>query len=297
MSDDGRIVRVAHGSGRWFPATCNDLYAAVSSSIEAAVVPPLHGPVLGLIAPHAGYDYSGAVAGASFRALRDSMPLNDIATTVVVLGFSHSDQFQGLALMDGDGLKTPLGEVELDCAVSDQLVNTSPYIQYDYAPHVGEHSAENQIPYIQLALPQAKVVVGLFGDRTAATRDSVVSALGRLCSEASEEGPVATRIVIVASTDLLHDANYEKVCRVDKQTLTQIAELDGVGLENAWSPAEQVCCGISPVLSLMQLVQQQGGRQGTVLMYGNSGDTCPESRGDWVVGYGAVAFSFRELSV
>lgn len=94
----------------------------------------------------------------------------------------------------------------------------------------------------------------------------------------------------MASTDLLHDANYELVAETDKKALSMIAGLDEAGLESAWSFELQVCCGIEPVLTLMQFAELERVESGSILKYRNSGDDYPESRGSWVVGYGSVIF-------
>ena len=98
-------------------------------------------------------------------------------------------------------------------------------------------------------------------------------------------------IVVVASTDLLHDPDYAKVGETDRVTMRQIAALDAKGLSKRWSYDMQVCCGIGPVLTMLQFAERLGCRAGTVLRYRNSGDDNPESRGNWVVGYGATVFA------
>jgi AmmeMemoRadiSam system protein B len=278
-----RVIRKAYGSGRWFPGGHRSLVSAVEGYIEQAEVEPVAGRIVGAIAPHAGYVYSGPVAGYAFRALRDNAREGQAPETVVILGFSHRGAFPGVALMDGDAIATPVGETDLDREAGDALAAGSDRIQFDYRPHMGEHSAENEIPFAQVALPDAKLVVGIIGDHEPATREALAAALQQLSAR--------KRIVVVASTDLLHDASYERVCNTDKKTLSKIAALDETGLKDAWSFAEQVCCGIGPVLTTMRFAKLQGAESGTILRYRNSGDDHPESRGNWVVGYGAVVFA------
>jgi AmmeMemoRadiSam system protein B len=152
----------------------------------------------------------------------------------------------------------------------------------DYGPHSLEHSAENEIPFVQAALPKAKLVVGIMGEHTPETIQAMAQALHRLAAQ--------RKIVVVASTDLLHDPDYELVTATDKHTLKLITSLDVTGLESAWRFDHQVCCGIGPVLTLMKFAELQGCKSGRLLYYRNSGDDYPESRGSWVVGYGAVVF-------
>lgn len=280
-SNTVRVVRRALGGGRWFPGSERQLDALVKSCMDAAVVPAFTGRIAGAISPHAGYQYSGKVAGYTYRALRDQARAGMAPATVVILGFSHRGGFPGTALMDGDAIETPLGTTPLDKASADFLCRHCKRVRLYYEPHAGEHSAENQIPFVQAALPGVPLVVGLIGDHEPAGITELVEGLAALAKERS--------IVVVASTDLLHDADYAKVGETDRATVRQIAALDWKGLVRRWSYDMQVCCGIGPVLTVMQFAERQGCK-GTELYYRNSGDDYPESRGSWVVGYGSAVF-------
>jgi AmmeMemoRadiSam system protein B len=277
-----KTIRKANGAGRWFSGDGKELLRDVKGYIDRAEVPAIDHRLVGAVAPHAGYLYSGAVAGCSFRALRDNAKKFGAPDVVVVLGLSHRGGFAGVALMDGDAIATPLGVTELDRASGVFLAGKSESIYFDYAPHAVEHSAENEIPFVQVALPDAKLVVGLLGDHSDKTWSELAGALHKLAEK--------HRIVIVASSDLLHDADYELVTRTDHKTLGLITSLDVSGLESSWSIEHQVCCGIGPVVTLLRFVRLQGVESGRLLCYRNSGDDHPESRGEWVVGYGAVVF-------
>jgi AmmeMemoRadiSam system protein B len=278
---NGHLVRRANGAGRWFPAGRPQLQAMVRRYIEAAEVPPLDGPVVAAIAPHAGYVYSGKVAGYTYRAIRDGAAGNGPAS-VLVLGLSHHGGFRGVALMDGDAIETPLGRTPLDRAGADMLAAATPRIFRDYGPHAVEHSAENQIPFVQTALPDAALVVGLVGDHDAQTLDALHAALAAW----RRRQP----ILVVASSDLLHDPDDRRVRRTDEATLQTITRMRRAELQDNWDYSRQTCCGIGPVLAAMRFAESQGCAQGTLLCYRNSADDFPESRGNWVVGYGAVVF-------
>ena len=277
-----RVVRKARGAGRWFPADAAELRASVTAALDGAVVPAAAGRLVGVVAPHAGYTYSGKVAGYAFRALRDAVAAGQGPETVVVLGFSHRAGFAGVALLDGDAVETPLGEAPLDKEAAAALVAASPRITFNHLPHAGEHSAENEIPFVQVAAPRAKLVVALFGDHEARSLEDMVAGLDRLARK--------TRIVVVASTDMLHDADWSLVTRTDKETLAKVEAMDVEGLVKSWGYDHQVFCGMVPVAALMRFSRAQGVTRGHVLHYRNSGDDFPASRGDWVVGYGAVQF-------
>ena len=185
--------------------------------------------------------------------------------------------------MDGDAIETPLGEMPLDSQAAGVLMAGRSRIAFSYAPHAGEHSAENEIPFVQVALPDAKLVVAIVGDHESKTLQELVAGLNDLAKQ--------KRILVVASSDMLHDADYDLVTKTDKATLEKVKSMDCNALLKSWDYCRQVFCGIAPVLAVMQFSGAQGCTNGTVLRYRNSGDDFPESRGQWVVGYGACVFA------
>lgn len=281
-----RIVRKTFGDGRWFPGNGKALAATVNGYIENAKIDNLGGRIVAAIAPHAGYTYSGKVAGYAFRAIKNNAMRGHHPETVLVFGISHRGGEKGIAIMDGDAIETPLGEVELDRAAAELLVSESPRISFNYAPHAGEHSAENEIPFIQEALPNTKIVVGLIGDHDRETVDDLVRALGVLSKK--------KKILVIASSDMLHDPDYSLVTRIDGETLEKVKAMDWETIREGWRPSKQIFCGIMPVLAAMRFARSQGCQKGTVLNYRNSGDDFPDSRGQWVVGYASVVFVVPE---
>ena len=155
MARGKRIYR-AEGAGRWFPMNPDRLRSDVAGYIEDATPPPVAGRIVSAIAPHAGYMYSGKTAGHTFRAIRDNARAAREPETVVILGFSHSRGFGGVALLDADAISTPLGETALDADAANVLIDTSPVFQLNSAPHRSEHSAENEAPFVQHSLPNAR---------------------------------------------------------------------------------------------------------------------------------------------
>ena len=278
------VVRHAVGAGRWFPGDKRELADMIDGFIDAAATKG-DGGIVSAIAPHAGYIYSGKVAGYTFRAIRDSVRKNGKPDTVVVAGFSHSASFKGVALMDGDVLRTPLGDAVIDLDANRALASSSERIFEDYSPHNGEHSAENEVPFIQAVLPDAKIVMALMGDHDGQTVEEFVAALKELAA--------TKKILFIASTDLLHDADFDKVTDTDRKTVGLIAGLEIQELAGSWSMQKQVCCGIMPVITAMRFAEEMGCEQGKVLYVRNSGDDFPESKGDWVVGYASIVFALE----
>lgn len=286
MKSQNKVIRKASGAGRWFPGDAAELRRVVEDYMDAALVPDIEGRIVSAIAPHAGYQYSGGVAGYTFRALKQSSAAGHVLDTAVVLGFSHRAGFRGVALMDGDMVRTPIGDTQLDQEAIDLLDGSSDRIFADYGPHAGEHSAENEIPFVQAALPEARLVVALIGDHDERTLDALVAALDKLAAK--------RKIVVIASTDLLHDSSYDLVTKTDKSTLLAIEQMKDDEVLKRWNYGNQICCGIGPVVAAMRFARTQGAATCEVLHYRNSGDDYPESRGNWVVGYGAVIFSVSD---
>ncbi len=278
----GMIIREALGAGRWFPGSGKELKHMVDGYMESARVEKVNGRIVAAIAPHAGYVYSGKVAGHTFRAIRDNAETWGRPDTVVVLGIGHRGGFQGVALMDGDALRTPLGDAALDQAGAAVMAAASPRIYLDFRPHAGEHSAENEVPFVQTALPGVPIIVGLVGDHDPRTLDDLVAALDALAGK--------KKILVIASSDMLHDADYGLVTLTDKDSLKRVEAMDHAGIREGWGYSRQTFCGIGPVLAAMRFAELKGCKEGTVLFYRNSGDDFPESRGRWVVGYGSVVF-------
>jgi len=286
MSISHKVYRT-QGDGRWFPARGAALRAMVSGYIDQAGqadgVPAVGRSMCAAVAPHAGYIYSGAVAGHTYRFLQAASQGGCGPDLVVVLGFPHRVSFRGVAWLDADVIRTPMGDMRVDREGMRRMLQAGGADMFlDQSYHAQEHSAENQLPFIQVALPGVPLVVALIGghDHDAAVR--LASAL-----HAAGQG---RRICVIASTDLLHDPDYDRVVASDQSTLAMMENLDSDGLNKAWSYTSQVCCGISPVLAALEVARRGGCRRGKRLAYCNSGDIDPAGRGQWVVGYGAMVF-------
>jgi len=275
----------ASGAGRWFPSDRGKLSEMIASFGKDAFSEGIEGRIVGAVSPHAGYVYSGKVAAFSFRAIKDN--LRNPPELFVVIGPSHHLRFKGVALMEGDSFSTPLGDILLDKGAADLLVRSSSRVFLSNAPHVGEHSVENQIPFIQNLFPAARLVAAVMGDHTDETSLSLAEALVELSRK--------RKIVVIASSDMYHDPSYELVTEMDRETLLKIRKMDIKGLTGAWNTQSQNLCGIGPVATLMRFAGLLGAKEGRVLHYRNSGDDFPEGRGRWVVGYGSVVFSVKGL--
>ena len=256
---------------RWYPASPEALRREVSGYIESAPALDLPGDVVGLVAPHAGYFFSGHVAGASYRQVQGKS-----YDTVVLIGPDHrGTTFGGLAFADFDAWHTPLGDVPVDRELVSALDERLPlrHIRQD-----GEHSLEVQLPFLQTALTDFKLVPIIMGDPSPAT----CRALGLAVADVVR----GRRALLVASTDLSHYYRYDHAKHLDEHTLQYILDFNPEGLAEALARSEAHACGGAPVAAVMVAARELGATQAHLVKYANSGDVWEDK--SQVVGYAAV---------
>lgn len=266
-------VRPAAVAGRFYPAEGGELSRMVDGLLQDAAARhagPLPAPKA-LIAPHAGYVFSGAVAASAYQRLK---PAAGTIRRVILLGPAHRVAFRGLALPSVDAFQTPLGPVALDRQTIDALQGFPGVVTHDEA-HAQEHSLEVHLPFLLRSLgADFRLVPVVVGD---AAPDQVAALLDRLWG-----GP---ETLVVISTDLSHYHDHASARQIDGETVQRI-ERQAVG---SFGPRE--ACGSRPVNGLLQHVGRLGYRV-TRLDVRNSGDTAgPKDR---VVGYGAWALEPSE---
>jgi AmmeMemoRadiSam system protein B len=252
--------------GSFYPAEPEGLAEVVDHFLQKAPRPPA-GRVLGAVVPHAGYIYSGLTAGMAFGALRNLKP-----AAVVVLGPSHRVSLHGVRVLSVEGFETPLGGLSAAQDLSEELLDT---LGPDAAGAAFcEHSVEVQLPFLARALPGIPVVEIIFGPPDQRVVRQVVSALRRA---------LKTRdLLVVASTDLSHYYARPQ-CRVlDDRFRELLVGGDSGRLAEALRRGETEACGAGPVLTLMSLAEELGGRFEVVHQTDSSQASGDESQ---VVGY------------
>ena len=254
------FVRPPAVAGLFYPDRAPDLQAMVDGFLAEA--PRGAGSPKALIAPHAGYVYSGPVAAHAFRRVEPGR-----IERVVVIGPSHYVRFAGIAVPSADAFRTPLGDVAVDRGAVDGLAGL--VVASDRA-HRQEHSIEVELPFLQRLLGDFRLVPLVVGDAAVA---DVAAVLERVWG--GEE------TLIVVSSDLSHYLDHAAARRVDAETAAAIERLDDASL----GPAR--ACGWLPVAALLALAQREGLRVERLDLR-NSGDTAGPK--DSVVGYGAWAF-------
>lgn len=252
-------------AGMFYPGQADVLGKQVRDHLRQAR--PAHHTPSAIIAPHAGYIYSGPVAGSAYAAV---MPRSAEIRRVILLGPAHREYIKGIAASTAAAFDTPLGGVALDRATIQAVVERFEFVEFDDRAHALEHSIEVQIPFLQSVL-QDFVLIPL----------AVGGARPEQIDQMLEEFWHDRTTLVVISSDLSHYHDYATAQRLDTYTSQKIEALDPTGLtgENA--------CGQRPVCGLLQYAARHG-MQCEVLDVRNSGDTAGDR--DRVVGYGAYIF-------
>jgi AmmeMemoRadiSam system protein B/AmmeMemoRadiSam system protein A len=249
------------------------------------VVEPGDGAPIGLIVPHAGYVYSGQVAAAGFRQLREAQ--YDVA--VIIAADHQAPVSRPIAVWAEGGFQTPLGVVPVDGELARALIAADRRITADLAAHENEHVIEIELPFLQRVCPGCRVVPVLMG----ADDDATIQAL----AEALLKTLPGKRAIIVASSDLSHYPSYRDAQAVDGATLSAIETGDPAAVRAAIAasmarkvPNLATCaCGEGPILVVMQVAKGLGADTISILRYVNSGDASVGDKNQ-VVGYAAVMF-------
>ena len=262
-------VRPAAVAGSFYPDSPSRLRGMIEDLLREAPAPSASAPKA-IIAPHAGYVFSGPIAASAFRSVASAAAT---ITRVVLLGPAHFVPIHGLALPDTNHFATPLGEVTVDSEGARDSLRL-PQVRVQPAAHAQEHSLEVEIPFLQVVLGERFAIVPLVvGD---ASSEEVAGVLDELWG-----GP---ETLIVISSDLSHFLPYEQARETDAATAARILALD--------EPLDgREACGARPINGLL-LAARRKGLVPELLDLRNSGDTAGD-RGR-VVGYGA--FGFREAA-
>lgn len=256
-------TRPAVQAGRFYPASADALGRKVEQYLAAAVRGAAADPGA-VIAPHAGYTYSGPIAGSAFAPWIHTS--SGQWRRVVLLGPSHFVDFNGISLAPQTAWSTPLGTVEVDAEAVEQL-RRFPFVQ-EYGPaHEREHCLEVELPFLQAIFLDFSIVPLVIGR---ARDEEVAEVLDVLWSDA------ATRVVV--SSDLSHYLPYEEATVMDRETAAAVESGEAEALTSTRA------CGYRAIRGLLRLARSRGLAMDTVDLR-NSGDTAGSR--DEVVGYGA----------
>ncbi|MBP1642545.1 MAG: hypothetical protein H6Q03_1214 [Acidobacteria bacterium] len=278
-------VRAPAFAGSFYPDDPARLRAAIEGFLADARPPRGEAPVA-LVAPHAGYVYSGQIAADAYR-----QAMGSAYDVVVILGTNHAAApFDGVSVDASAGLRTPLGVAVADAELARALAAADGALGYRPEAHAREHSIEVQVPFVQVALPRARIVAAVVGRPDLALAERFGRALARALA--------GRRALIVASSDLSHYPARDAARAADLEVLAALATLDAPAAAAAFARVERAgtrglvtaACGQGPALAALVAARELGARSGAVVSYANSGDTVAGEAAR-VVGYGALAWT------
>ena len=267
-------VRHPAVAGRFYPGDPESLRQEASSYLSQSSFTK-EAPVraVGCIAPHAGYMYSGHVAGAVFSSV-------EIPRTCIVMCPNHTGMGHALSIMGEGKWQTPLGSVPIDGDLAADLKQRLPALQEDSAAHRAEHAAEVELPFLQLRQPELRFVPIALGTGQFAVLERLGNAIADAITARSEP------VLIVASSDMNH---YESdtVTRVkDQRALERILTLDARGLYEVVTQQNISMCGFGPAVAMLTAARKLGAKSAQLIKYATSGDVSGDR--DMVVGYAGV---------
>lgn len=241
--------------------------------------------ITGLVAPHAGYRFSGYAAASAYYALaEDGAP-----DTVVILGPNHRGLGAQAAIMTEGSWETPLGNAEVDSEVAESILKASELLRDDPRAHIPEHSIEVQIPFLQTISRKIKIVPIIIS--VLAWEDGMLFAenIGRGIAKAL----VGRNAVVIASTDFTHYESKSAAEKKDKDAIGAILALDSGQLLDTVVQKGITMCGAVPTAAAIIAAKALGATSGELLSYYTSGDILGDT--SQVVGYGAIAM-VKELT-
>ncbi len=268
-------VRHPAVAGRFYPRDPKDLSTEVRSYLsQTSKRQPVR--AIGCLVPHAGYMYSGHVAGAVFAEL-------EIPPLCLVLCPNHTGVGRALAIMSEGGWETPLGNVPIDHAFADALKRRCPLLHEDSTAHRNEHAAEVELPFLQMRQPKLKFVPIALGTGQFEALEQLGEAIADVI--AAQQNPV----LIVASSDMNH---YESdaITRVkDYSAIEPILALDARALYGVVTQQNISMCGFGPAVAMLTAAKRLGATSAVLVKYATSGDVSGDR--DLVVGYAGVVVS------
>jgi hypothetical protein len=273
-------VRAAGVAGGFYPADPKELTRMIDDMLAHAAPPAIAGPIVAVVAPHAGYQFSGPVAAYTYALLKGHK-----FSRVVVIAPSHFEAFDFTSVFDGDGYATPLGTVPVDKVFAAKLAKMSPTIRLSSHGHTptakgAEHALEVQLPWLQRVLGDFQLVPVVMGDQSYESSRALGVALAKLIQD--------NNTLILASSDLSHYHPYDEAVKIDHKTLNALQAWDYFSMSQNFETRVWEACGGAPIVAAMIAAERMGANQAMVLKYANSGDTTGDhSR---VVGYSADVF-------
>ncbi len=266
------MIRNAVVAGHFYPGSKTSLLREVESLIDSKA---RKHDAIGVVSPHAGYAYSGSVAGSVLSSIEPR-------SNYIIMGPNHTGLGERFGLDTSDFWATPLGEVKLNRTLADAIRNKSSHIKNDSLSHAHEHSVEVQIPFLQV-LQEVFTIVPI--TVSYASLD-IYREVGKAIAAAIKELSLEKDVTIIASSDMTHYEPHEEVKKKDKVAIDAVLALDEKKLIEKITEMDITMCGFAPTAIMIVAAKALGAKKASLVRYQTSGDTS----GDYssVVGYAGI---------
>lgn len=260
-------------ANRFYPGNPRELEGLVRRLLPTDAQEPKK--AIGVVSPHAGYVYSGAMAGRTIGAVA-------VPRTVIILGPNHHGRGAAAAVSTSTW-EMPAGEVPCATDIAEKLISSSPLFSEDEAAHQFEHSLEVQVPFLQALQPELRIVAIALSSLKYDDCVEIGTSLAEVIEQADEE------ILIVASTDMSHYESRANASAKDQQALDKVRGLDPQGLYRTVIQERISMCGFIPVTVMLHASLTLGATKAELVGYTDSGAVSGDT--DQVVGYAGVVVS------
>jgi AmmeMemoRadiSam system protein B len=267
------MIRPPAVAGTFYPSDSRALARQIAEFCADGVP---KAKALGCVVPHAGYMYSGHVAGAVYAAI-------EIPARCILLGPRHFPRGESMAILTEGSFKTPLGDAPIDSSLARELARACPRLREDTVAHEREHSLEVQIPFLQKLVKDFRFVPVVLGT----DRYPVLEELGHAVAEvvAAQGEPV----LVIASSDMNHYESDSITRAKDERAIARILSLDPRGLYDTVRNEEISMCGYAATVAMLVAVRELGATEARLVRYATSGDITGDR--EQVVGYAGVIVS------
>jgi hypothetical protein len=250
------VIRRSAVAGSFYAGTRERLRLQVEDLLPRGVA---REPAIGVVAPHAGYMYSGKVAGAVYSRV-------EFPDVFVILGPNHTGLGSGAAIMTSGQWETPLGKVPIDADLGKTILEDSSVLEEDHLGHIREHSIEVQLPFLQyVERPFSFVPICLFSHEYAACQD-----VGQAVAKAVREA--GRRVLLIASTDMSHYISRDEATQKDRKAIDAMLALDPEGLHRIVRREGIGMCGFHPTTAMLVAAKALGASRADLVMYTDSGE-------------------------
>jgi AmmeMemoRadiSam system protein B len=269
------MLRLPAVAGRFYPSNPSELTALIHKYVEIDPGKP-PAAVSACLVPHAGYVYSGHVAGAVLARIV-------LPRRIIVLGVRHYPRGEPAAILSGGAWRTPLGDARIDEELADALKKACPLLREDSVAHSMEHSLEVQLPFLQALTPEFAFVPVALGTVRYESLVEVGEAIGRVLAK-SNGG-----VLLLTTSDLNHYEDDARTRVKDRKALDQLLALNPRGLYDTCRDENISMCGLGPAVAMLTALNTWGAKKPELVKYATSADVSGDRSA--VVGYAGMIFS------